>query len=279
MGLVLSAADFEMARIHRDIAQNLGRVFAGWEPRVRFGAEWGLRHYMLEQGFRQFLSTGDDLTGGEFIVSPKEAIAYAVPQDVGSILVPVRQQTWESSLPIRLMNRNAHEGYYSSSWGLLPFSISRGPVEEITVQQISYLAEKLPEITLENVGKEDLIIPVPAPGGGVDISVPVPSRAAIPYDSPLRTRVQFSCIAGPEFGRCPIRVFYHSDGVDSEIVLQRGDDAAAGDSLYFDLPGPARGTIVLNVINDVANSERSPATHHVTIRNWLMLPLGGAPWS
>jgi len=173
------------------------------------------------------------------------------------------------------MNRNAHAGYYSSNWGLLPFSISRGAVEEITVQQVSYLAEKLPEISLEGGGKEDRIVPAPAPGGGVDISVPVPSRAAIPYDSPLRTRVQFSCIAGPEFGKCPVRVFYRSDGADSEIVLQRGDETAAGDSFYFDLPGSARGTIVLDVIN----SERSTAAHHVTIRNWLMLPSGGAPWS
>jgi len=279
VGLVLSAADFEMARVHREIAQNLRRVFAGWEQQTRFGAEWGLRHYMLEQGFRQFLSTGDDFTGGEFIVSPQEAIAYAVPQDVGSILVPVRHQTWESSIPVRLMNRNAHAGYYSSAWGLLPFSISRAPVEEITIQQVSYLAEKLPEITLENAGKNDVIIPAPAPGGGVDISVPVPSRAAIPYDSPLRTRVQFSCIARPEFGKCPIRVFYHSDGVDSEIMLQHGDDAADGDSLYFDLPGPARGTIVLDFISDRPDSERSPAGYRVTIRNWLMLPSGGAPWS
>ena len=108
----------------------------------------------------------------------------------------------------------------------------------------------------------------------MDISVPVPSRAAIPYDSPLRTRVQFSCIAGPEFGKCPVQVFYRGDTADSEILLQRSDEAADGDSFYFDLPGPARGTIVL----DVVHAERSPAGHRVTIRNWLMLPSGGAPW-
>src|SRR6185369_12425427 len=60
LGLSLSAADFEMARAHRDIARDLGAVFKGRESQVRFGAEWGLRHYMLEQGFRQFTSIGDD---------------------------------------------------------------------------------------------------------------------------------------------------------------------------------------------------------------------------
>ena len=107
----------------------------------------------------------------------------------------------------------------------------------------------------------------------MDLAVPVPARASVPYDSPLRTRVRFSCIAGTEFPKCPVRILYRGEGVNSEIALQRADDAADGDSLYFDLPGPARGTIVL----DTTNSERSG--RHVTIRNWLMLPSGGAPWS
>src|SRR5439155_15653172 len=137
----------------------------------------------------QFLSTGDDFTGGQFVISPREAVPYSLPQDVDSMLVPVRRWSWQSFLPLRLMNREAHAGFYSSSWGLLPFAISRAPVEEITVRQVSYLTEKLPEVTLESHGKDDVILPAPAPGGGVDIVVPVPSRVSIPYDIPLPMRV------------------------------------------------------------------------------------------
>src|SRR5204863_1409546 len=102
----------------------------------------------------------------------------------------------------------AHAGLYSSTWGLLPFAISRQPVEEITVQQVSYLNERLPEITLEAAPDGPPLLAVPAPGGGVDIVVPVPSRVRIPYDNSLPVRVQFSCIdAGGNAAKdCPIRV-------------------------------------------------------------------------
>ena len=253
IGIVLSVADFQMARIHKTIALNLQKIFSGREQQVRFGGEWGFRHYMLEEGFRQYLSTGDDFAGGQFLVLPQQAVPYTVPQDVESILVPVQRESWQSPIPIRLMNRQAHAGFYSSAWGLLPFSVSRTPVEDVAIYQVSYLAEKLPEINLQNPDRDAVIVPSPAPGRGVDISVPASSRLTIPYDAVAPTRVRFSCI-----GKCALRALYDQ----SELELHR-----EATSYQFDLPGPARGTIVLDV------------SDAVTIRNWLMLPSAGAPWS
>jgi hypothetical protein len=82
-------------------------------------------------------------------------------------------------------------GFYSSSWGLLPYSFSRAPVEQITVRQVSYLSEKLPEIHLESGEKLSAIIPVPIDTGGVDTVVPVPARVSIPYDGPSPVQVRF----------------------------------------------------------------------------------------
>jgi 4-amino-4-deoxy-L-arabinose transferase-like glycosyltransferase len=267
VALALSAADFEMARVHRDIARHLGKAFAGWESQIRFGAEWGLRHYLMEQRFRQILSTGDDFAGGQFIVSPAQAVAYAVPQDVDSMLVPVRRESWSSSLPIRLMNRSRHAGFYSSAWGLLPFSLSRAPVEEITIEQVSFLSERLPEIGLE-ADKGEAIIPIPAPDGGVDIAIPVPSRITIPYDVALPVRVQFSCVAEQPLGKCPVHIAYVHDGVDSELQLQPAGDSAG--SFYFELPGLSPSMIVLDTTKSAAGLRR------LLIRNWFMLPSGGA---
>jgi hypothetical protein len=257
LGLSLSAADFQMARLNRRIAQYLGKVFSGREQQVRFGGDWGLRHYTVELGFPTFLSTGDDFEGGQFIVLPKESVPYALPQDIASITIPVRRQAWQSRIPIRLINRDAHAAFYSTGWGLMPFSFARNPVEEITISQVSYLAERLPEIALENAPDSRVIVPSPAPGGGVDISIPGPSRVRIPYDGGPRTRVQFSCVVGQRMADCPIRISFQS-----EIPLQR-----AWDSVHFELPEHARGEIILDV------------SHDVTIRNWLMLPSGDAPWS
>jgi 4-amino-4-deoxy-L-arabinose transferase-like glycosyltransferase len=254
LGLVLSIADFDMAQIDRNIAESTAARLNGWTAQTRFGAEWGLRHYMLQEGFRQFLSTSSDLSGGTFLISPTEAVPYAVPQDVLTMLVPAFQETWRSSLPIRLMNRTAHAGFYSSNWGLLPFSFSRAPVESIDVKQVSYLVEKLPEIEFDEPD-EGVLIPVPAPDGGVDLIVPVPGVLRIPYSGPLPVHVRFSCI-GNGTEDCPVRVSYDPAGGAQEVTLSRDKDVWT-----FDLNSPSPGKIVLTV------------AAKTVLRNWLMLPL------
>src|SRR5207253_5994518 len=112
-----------------------------------------------------------------------------VPEDAQSMLVPVEGRSWQSFIPIRLMNRAAHAGFYSSGWGLLPFSFSRAPMEEIATYQVSYLVERLPEISLTDAPKDKTEIPRPAPAGGVDLVVPGPGKLNIPYSGPLPARV------------------------------------------------------------------------------------------
>jgi 4-amino-4-deoxy-L-arabinose transferase-like glycosyltransferase len=263
IAISLSIADYRMAQANPDAAAFLSRVLNGWKNKTRFGAEWGFRHYMVDQGFRQFTSTGDDMTGGDFIVLPTEAVPYNLPPDIESMTIPVLDRTEQSSLPVRLMNRAAHAGFYSSSWGLLPFSISRAPLEHISVKQVSYLVERLPEITLENASPDAVVIPSPAPQGGVDVLVPLPGRMRIPYDGPLPVRVEFSCVLNQITEACPMRIFYDSAGRTSEISLQRDND-----TVHFDLIASDPGTIILEMTRATAK-----ATGDLTIRNWLMLPL------
>jgi 4-amino-4-deoxy-L-arabinose transferase-like glycosyltransferase len=266
VGICLSIADFEAAQTNREIAQYFGGTLKGWTGQTRFGGEWGLRHYMLEQGFRQFLTDSDDLTGGTFLLSPREAVPYSIGQDVQSMLVPLWQKSWQTAFPIRLMNRSAHAGFYSSSWGLLPYSFSRAPVEEVTVRQVSYLSEKLPEIQLESAEKLATILPVPVNTGGVDSVVPVPGRITLPYDGPSPVRVRFSCVAA-DTGECPIRIWDDRDSVKSPVKLHKQDSA----DFYFDLSPAAKRNVVL----EFGSSDRTPPVTTLTIRNWVMLPLAG----
>jgi hypothetical protein len=260
LGICLSLADFQAASVHYAIARDFGFLFKQQASLTRFGGEWGFRHYMLEQGFRQFLTDSDNLAGGTFIISPREAVPYSIAQDVQSMLVPVRHDQYQGRIPIRLMNRSAHAGFYSSSWGLLPYTFSRAPVEEITVQQVSYISEKLPEIQLESPNKLATILPVPN-GTGVDTVVPVPSRISIPYDG-APVRIQFSCIgAGPD--ECPIRVW--EDPESAEISLHK-----QGAAVYFDLEHVGKRNIVL----EIRSTEKAAPSTTLTIRNWVMLPLG-----
>lgn len=260
LGLALSAADFEMARVHRDIARELGTALQGWQ--VRFGGEWGFRHYLLEQGFRQFAAASSDLSGGDFVIRPRQAVPSDLPLEIQTMLVPVGSRAWSSWLPVRVMNRLSHAGFYSSGWGLTPFAISRWPVEEITIEQVSYLVEKLPEITLESAPGL-AAIPRPAAGGGVELVIPVPAKLHIPYAGPA-ARVQFACSIESTHAACPLQMRFEHDGHSTELNAEPGTSEAAS----FLLPPAASATIVMEV--------NGPADHAV-ITNWLILPAGGLP--
>lgn len=277
LGLTLSLADFATASVYREIGQDLGESLDGWESQTRFGGEWGFRHYMLEQGFGQFVSASDDLTGGQFVITPHQAVPYTLPQDVGTMLVPVQQRTWPSGIPIQLMNRAAHAGFYSSAWGLLPFSFSRSPVEGVTIQQVNYLVEKLPEIIFEHNDPQATPIPRPGANGGVELLVPVPSTLSIPYGGPWPAQVSFSCrwSNGESTPQCPISAYYDRAGDRSELNLQfvgALDNGGPTESmLQLDLVDRGPGRIVI----EMDQPEGSVPGNQAVIGNWLVLPPGG----
>jgi hypothetical protein len=275
LGVTLSVADFEAARISRDIAGHIGTTLEGWEEQTRFGGEWGFRYYMEAEGFRQFISTSDDVFGGQFVVTPMEAVPYAVGQDVASMLVPVGQRSWLPRIPILLMNRAAHAGFYSSGWGLLPFAFSHDRAEGVDVRQVNYLVERLPEITIEALDPVGEMIPRPAPAGigGVELVVP-PGTVRIPYEGPVPASVSFSCVL-PEgnLGPCPIAVYHQVNQTRRELPLEqsRSIDESEGIDVSFEVNATTAGSIILEV-----NQVNTPQPGEVTIRNWRISPPGGA---
>lgn len=289
LALALSFADFEMARVHRQIADQAGTWLAGWESQVRFGGEWGFRHYMRQKGFHQFLSTSDNMAGGQFVLLPQEAIPYRLPQDVESMIVPVARKSWTSDFPVRTMNRSTHAGFYSSGWGLLPFSISRSPVETLTVLQVSQLVEGLPEITVESPAGRPAV-PSPAPGGGVDLQVPTPGRLSIPYNGPFPAQVLFewfipadaSGLHDDNQGRLQALGEIDASYVSNRAATPLTATASSGWKKYpggisrkyqFAVPDLGPGQIVVQL----GDLKKAGYSGKLAIRNWTLLPAGWTP--
>ena len=118
----LSAADFDMARIHREAASPSAVQFNGWKDHGAIRRGMGSGHYLVEQGFRQYTINATDLAGGHFIISPAQAVPVRHSSGVGRCLCRSREEHGPPYIPIRLMNQEAHAGFYSSNWEFLPFS-------------------------------------------------------------------------------------------------------------------------------------------------------------
>jgi hypothetical protein len=82
--------------------------------------------------------------GGDFIVRPKLALPYDLPAALESITSTVEIQTFDVATPLRLLDGEKPAGFYSTGWGLIPFSFSWDPLEVVEIAQVQFLLERLP---------------------------------------------------------------------------------------------------------------------------------------
>ncbi len=271
----LSLADAQTASVYRRMGQDLGNAFAGWEPRVRFGGEWGFRYAMESNGFRSFPSAGPGLYGGDFLVLPEQAVPYAVPPDTASIAEPVAAIRYIPRFPLRLMSRESHAGFYSSGWGLLPFGFSRSPAETVFVRQVNRAAETLPEAQSDCSSIRE-IRPVPAPQGGIDLLFPGRCSLSIPLGKAPPSRIRFYLPADDSHPSWGFRLEAFLESKAKEIPLDarflQGEEVrlelpatSEGDFLRIGCqagPGQGRPWVVRNLVR-IPSGFRVPEVVHV----------------
>jgi Dolichyl-phosphate-mannose-protein mannosyltransferase len=123
--------------------------------RVWVDDEWGLRHYMEQQGAQPLRQT-DQLRGGDIVVSGELSHAVKLTSPVAPLTPAVEIS---SSIPLRIIGLETHSGYSSASFErLLPFGLSTGPIDRLRAVQIadrhpalSYLPMAAPEAATQIV--------------------------------------------------------------------------------------------------------------------------------
>lgn len=146
-GLLLSYADLEFARAYPRAIREITLVL----PDVTnyFAGEWGFRYYARQAGLQHLPGDASEVRGGSAVVSPSLALPYDLPADLRSMLMPVHSVRLEPSTPVRLLDRQCRAGFYSTHWGLLPFSLSRSILENLEVRQVNFMVDQLPWATVE----------------------------------------------------------------------------------------------------------------------------------
>jgi hypothetical protein len=147
-GMALSQADQEFARIYPRIANEFTRITGG--RKSFYGGEWGFRYYMSQAGAQQLPIDESRVSGGSYIVLPRLALPYPVPASLKSMTLPIQTLTYNVNTPLRILDRQTHAGFYSTGWGMIPFSFSRQPVEDLEIRQVNFMVERLPWAQIEN---------------------------------------------------------------------------------------------------------------------------------
>ncbi len=149
-GLFLSQADFEFASIYPRAAAAFARMSEGLDS--YFTGEWGFRYYFSRMGARHLPMNETAVQGGSLLVKPRMAMPYDMPADLYSMTMPLASLSFDVNTPFRTMDWQTPAGFYSTGWGLLPFTLSRDSQEVLDVRQVNFMIERLPWARIECAG-------------------------------------------------------------------------------------------------------------------------------
>jgi len=149
-GLFLAQADFEFARVYPRAATDFARMSLGLDSYLT--GEWGFRYYFSRVGTKPLPVDESTVHGGSLIVIPKLAMPYGMPADLQSMTMPYARLTFDVRTPFRIMDLNSPAGFYSTGWGLIPFSLSTQSLETLEIRQVNFMMERLPWARIECIG-------------------------------------------------------------------------------------------------------------------------------
>ncbi len=123
--LVVARADYRMASMYRDLAREIVHDYQQPGRQIWFTAEWGLRYYLEQSGARLLLRTSVEPAVGDIIVKPYVASPWVTLYDGSEYTDLLEQREAQMGSRIRILDFFSHAGFYSTAWGILPFSFGR----------------------------------------------------------------------------------------------------------------------------------------------------------
>lgn len=139
LGLLVAYTDYEYARANYQFAINEARSI-GEQARAEghkmwFVGEFGYRYYLEREGFTA-LPNQTHVDEGDIIIQSPLADWRKYPEELDERLELVETIAYYGWSPLKVTNHYSRAGFYGSHWGLLPYSISTGPIEEYLVFRV-----------------------------------------------------------------------------------------------------------------------------------------------
>jgi hypothetical protein len=151
MGLLAAATDYEFAKAQRDFAANEGadlkRQAEAEGHQAWFVGEFGYRYYMEQQGLKE-LPKDVVIPEGDLVIQSPLADSRPFSEDMKDRVELIDTIRYPAISPLRVTNFAAGAGFYGHFWGLLPYSLAQGSVEEYLVYQVVPLKDS--DSTQEN---------------------------------------------------------------------------------------------------------------------------------
>ena len=126
LSLPLAHRDYQFAGLYRTTARELTGEYAEEDRRVWFTGEWGFRYYMNYNGATALNKDEIGAQPGDVLIKPYVALPWVTPYD-GQEYLALLEQRPAPPHRLQILDFFSHAGFYSTGWGILPFSFSTSP--------------------------------------------------------------------------------------------------------------------------------------------------------
>jgi hypothetical protein len=132
LSLGLAIVNYQHWDGYRQFARSLASDAA--TKRVWINGEWGLRYYLESEGGLPLLQ-GRTVHPGEMVVS--SSLSYPIGVTTGGgVLAPLAERTIAPAIPLRLVALEGKSAYSTTMFGLRPFDISRGLIDQLRAEVV-----------------------------------------------------------------------------------------------------------------------------------------------
>ncbi len=132
-GHLLCYADYIWAAAYREFA---GYVRQEGYNKGYFTGHFGLQYYLEKAGMKAFETHREDIEEGSYFITATLPDPQKPNDKLLRKLRIIEHKSYESRFPVRIMNPAGRAGFYSSFWGILPFGISKKPLEDFYIFRI-----------------------------------------------------------------------------------------------------------------------------------------------
>jgi hypothetical protein len=134
LGLLLTISDKQYAGFYRDSAPQIAEQLSGKNGTVWSLGHWGWQWYSEKAGMKVYGRTQSHVSIGDYIVIPEDYDRQRLAQGIEKIKVA----TWtEAPGPFNFFCVEQFAGMYTSSYGKLPWSLSRSHTKTINVYRVT----------------------------------------------------------------------------------------------------------------------------------------------
>jgi hypothetical protein len=136
LGVAILRADMSFAALGRDATRDLIAPEVARGRRVFYAGSWGFQWYAEQAGARFFPLQPPFPRNGDLVVACRNCEPHILPDEMEA-LVPVRRVA-HAEQGGRVMDRPSGAGFFSNTWGYLPWSWGRGAPDGFDVYLVRH---------------------------------------------------------------------------------------------------------------------------------------------